>query len=411
MAFFSKKWVMLACLILVTSLHGLVFATAQDVERFVSASIVTFFKSNKQWFTLTLYFGATVVALLNQWFSRLWGIKRVLIGGLASNFLGLAFFYLCNLFEAGTWMSYSMIIFGLFLLGAAISSVATVLATYVVVEFPKIIALGLILLYSFLDLGIMLAPSLFQYFTKLNVLGWYLLALTIVMFVLMIILQKYLVVPEIPRHLDEMRQGSFLWKRLRSRLGLFVLCMIFYGMLEYTFNIMGHFFLRETISVQAANQAVFCFWMALTLGQIAIGLPAFWVRPANVMKILPLFIVLALVLMPFQSDLSSFLLVFIIGGIGCSAVFPLLIAMIQIDLSHTDHHEHNITMVPYIEAACGYMVASYSFGNGLIALESDFISKVSSVIPLFVFKVGIGLALALWLFVFYLDKTSPQKAT
>jgi|GEM_PF-5953612 hypothetical protein len=409
MALHSRKGLIISCLIAVATLHGLIFATAQDVERFVSSDMAALFKMHKHWLTLALYFSATLTALLNQWWSRIWGIKKILLTGLTANFIGLAFFYLCNLFAPGSWISYATIFCGMILLGSAIASIATVLATYVVIEFPKYLALGLILLYSCLDVGIMVAMPLLQYFSKASTSGFYLITLAVLMGCLMLILRKHFKAPEVPRQLDVLRQGSLLWKELRHRMGFFIVGMVFYGMIEYTFNIMGFRFLKDTISAQVAGSSVFFFWLALTLGQIALGVPAFWIRPANVLKILPLFILLALILIPFQTDPSSFLLVFIIGGIGCSAVFPLLISMIQLDLLYIDRQEHTTKIIPYVEAACGYMVASYSFGIGLIALASDFIFSGASGLPLLIFNIGIGLAVALWLLVLYLDKTSPQK--
>ena len=118
----------------------------------------------------------------------------------------------------------------------------------------------------------------------------------------------------------------------------------------------------------------------------------------------------ALALIPFQAQASEFVLAFTIGGLGCSAFFPLLIAMIILDIRSlgvvkTSHD----SMIPYMEAACGYMVASYTLGLGVIALEKEVMEQFAADVLLVNFKVGIVFAVAMLGLVFYLARTSPQK--
>jgi MFS family permease len=342
---------------------------------------------------------------------RLWGIKRVFISGLVANFIGVAFFALTNVLVTSSAMVYLFVVAGMLSLGAAISSVATIIATYVVVEFPKYVAIGLILFYSCLNLGFQLSRPFFSYFSSVGAEGLYLIVLALVMLFFIIIIRAYFSPPEIPRHLDEYRDSARLWKDLNYRFGLFILAMVFYGMIESTFSVFGYRFLANTTSVNVADNAEFFFWLALNLGQIGIGIPAFWIRPSQVLKVLPLFIILALVLIPWQHLSAEFVLAFTIGGLGCSAVFPLLIAMIILDIRSLgvvkSSHE---SMIPYMEAACGYMVASYTLGLGIIALEMELMSQFEIEALLVNFRVGIGFALAVLGLVFYLARTSPQKA-
>lgn len=401
---------MITCLFIISILHGLIFATAQDITRFLSQAMDAALDAHRGILSLSLYFSGVAVPLLNQRFCRLWGIKRVFISGLCANFVGIGFFLLTNFLTAGSFVSYLLIVFGMLSLGAAISSIATILATYVVVEFPKIIALGLILFYSALNFGFQLSHPLLTYFSEVGAQGAYLVGLTLVMAFFVLIVRLYFVAPAIPGHLDEFRKGTQIWKELHYRFGLFIVAMIFYGMIETTFTAFGHRYLEDFVSIDAANSALFFFWLALNLGQIGIGVPAFWLLPSKVLKILPLFIITALVLIPFQTEASEFLMAFSIGGLGCSAVFPLLIAMIILDIKSLAQRDAHESMIPYMEAGCGYMVASYTLGLGIIAFQAEFMDRFAPNVLLVNFKVGVVYAIALLFLIFYLARTSPQKA-
>lgn len=410
MAFFAKKPVMITCLFVISILHGLIFATAQEVTLFLSQSMDAALDGHRGILSLSLYFSGVAVPLLNQRWCRLWGIKRVFISGLCANFVGMGFFLLTNFFTAASFFSYFLIVLGMLSLGAAISSVATILATYVVVQFPKIVALGLILFYSALNFGFQLSHPLFTYFSEAGIESAYLVGLALLMVAFVVIIRLYFVAPKIPGHLDEFRKGTQIWKELHYRFGLFIIAMVFYGMIENTFTAFGHRYLEGFISIGVANSTLFFFWLALNLGQITIGIPAFWILPSKVLKILPLFIITALALIPFQTEASDFLMAFTIGGLGCSAIFPLLIAMIALDVKSLVQRDAYESMIPYMEAGCGYMVASYTLGLGIIALQAELIDRFAPNVLVINFQVGIAYAVALIVLVYYLARTSPQKA-
>jgi hypothetical protein len=183
--------------------------------------------------------------------------------------------------------------------------------------------------------------------------------------------------------------------------------MVLYGILENIFNKVGNNYLRDILSHAQADQIIVFFWMALTICQLTLGLPAYWAAPLKVLRILPFFIILALILIPMQNEFSSFLLSFIIAGIGCSAIFPLILAMLQLELrSCATQDPSSNAMLPYYESACGYMVASYLFGVGLVDLQVLIYPLPAHFSMDLNFYVGIALAALLLLCIIRLEKKS-----
>lgn len=392
-------------LFIIAILHGLVFATAQEPLRFVSVDACRVLEIYRGMITAALYFSGIIVALTIQWFSRIFGIKSIFVAGLASSFIGMAFFYATHLVNPGSGVSFLFLVCGMVMIGAAVSSVAIVLATYVVIEFPKKIAMGLVFLYSCLNAGIMISGPTFDYFERIGAQGLYLIVLALSMAFFIWLIRRYFVAPYIPRHLEKLRKGSPLWKELRYRMGIFVFSMVLYGLLENTFNINGRDYLRTIFPHGIADKIIFSFWLTLTLGQIGIGIPSFWILPSKVVRVLPIFIILGLFLIPLQTDFSGYLLTFMIGGIGCSAVFPLLLAMLMLEMRHVNEEQVSHTeMAPYFEAGCGYMVASYMLGIGLVALQANFNSVLTHGALVFNFSVGIGFASLFLILILFLNR-------
>lgn len=410
MRFFEKKWVMIVCLCMISVLHGIIFATAQDANRFFSQIVDGVLAPYGGLLSFSLYFSGIAVALLNQTFCSYWGIKKVLILGLVASLIGIALFLLTNLLPFGSGLIYIFAFIGMLLVGAAIASVATILTTYVVVEFPKFVAVGLILLYSCLNFGVQMSDPFFEYFSKAGIETGYLIGLALIMMFFIIVIRRYFVPSDTPSNFNVAHITSQIWKVLNYRFLFFIVVMILYGMNESLFSVLGYHYLEETLSPEAAEQAVFFFWLALNLGQVGIGLPAFWILPSKVLKILPFFIITALILIPFQSLTSEFALAFTIGGLGCSAFFPLLIAMIILDIRALDINKSNHdSMISYLQVACGYMIASYIFGLGMIAFQMEIMDQFPNVNLIVNFKIGIALAAVMLGLVFYLARTSSQK--
>ena len=51
--------------------------------------------------------------------------------------------------------------------------------------------------------------------------------------------------PIVPKYLVHLRRGTLIWKELHYRMGLFVLAMVFYGIVESAFSIWGSFYLLK----------------------------------------------------------------------------------------------------------------------------------------------------------------------
>lgn len=402
----KSNW-LIASLFIIAILNGLVFQTAQCFDRFLSPELTAVFRAWEGFLMIPLYVCAVVAALSCQRFSRIFGMKLMLIAGLAANFFGIALYYEANLLYAGSFAVYLTLALVMAFLGIAIGFVAPLLATYVIIEFPNKTALGIILLFSCLNIGVMIARPFFDLFYST---GAYMISLGVIFLGFLWIIHAHFINPPLPKNLEPVQKESLLWNELHRRLGIFIFAMILYGVLENIFNKVGDNYLQNIMSHARADQIIVVFWLALTVCQLTMGLPAYWAAPLKVLRILPFFIILALILIPLQNDFSSLLLSFIIAGIGCSAIFPLILAMLQLELrSCATKDATPNSMLPYYESACGYMVASYLFGVGLVDLQVYFFALPAQFSMDLNFYLGIALAVLLLLSIIRLEKKSPTS--
>jgi MFS family permease len=406
----KKRWFFFTMLFLIVILHAFVFGSVQDVLWLFSGVLGIQIENIQSWLTMPLYITAVLTALNTQRLCRKMGIKKVLLSGLAANLIAFAFFYLFYVvFPLSGPLAYLFLILGMAAAGFAITSVATVMSTYVIVAFSKVIALGLVILYSGLNLGISVSNPLFSVFSKANLQLVYMGLLAVLVILAIGFVHSRFTQPEIPSYLNERRYMGRLWSRLRGRLVLFMIAMVLYGLIEYTFNLFGYSFVAQKLSSVAADKALIVFWLALNIGQIFIGVPAFWIRPSRVVAVLPLFMILALILLPFQSQEGALLLNIIIGGLGCSAVFPLLLAMLALEVIGPSHSQAKEENIPELESCSGYIIASYHFGTGLIVLQKSLLGNQTIAGIDFHFNLAIAYAVILGLILFYFNRTAAQK--
>lgn len=131
----KSKW-LIASLFIVAIMNGLVFQTAQCADRFLSHALTAVFQAWEAFLMIPLYGCAVVSAISCQRLSRIFGMKLMLIAGLAANFFGIALYYEANLLPVDSFAVYLTLALVMVFLGIATGLVATLLATYVIVEFP-----------------------------------------------------------------------------------------------------------------------------------------------------------------------------------------------------------------------------------------------------------------------------------
>lgn len=110
---------------------------------------------------------------------------------------------------------------------------------------------------------------------------------------------------------------------------LFGLVAVFYAFAEGTFSNWAAVFLHEDrgISPSLATVALSGFWVALTIGRIAIAALVTRVEPETVWLALPVAMGTAFLLLPLVDGPASGITAFFFAGLACSGFFPLTVAI------------------------------------------------------------------------------------
>jgi hypothetical protein len=284
------------------------------------------------------------------------------MAGLFCNVIGLATIWIS--ISLGGFLS--LIFISMFFIGVALTSVLNSIITYLVIEFPKRVLIALIVLFAFCNLGNILSNILFNAFKAVNFNTGFFIVSILLMVASIVYVSRKFSDPEFPKHLAHLRKGTLLWKELHYRLGFFILSVIAYGIIESIFGVWSGVYLLKFLSQGLTKGLVSIFWLAMVIGQLSLLTPLYFYSPK---KIFP-FLILGLILTTFfyheQISLLGFVLSLIVGGIGCAAIFPILLSFMEeevIELSKEAGHENYL---PYIETGTCLMLAGYFVGVAIV---------------------------------------------
>jgi fucose permease len=112
-------------------------------------------------------------------------------------------------------------------------------------------------------------------------------------------------------------------------LWLFVGIGVLYGVTESVYGNWAVVYLTEERELGAATAglALTAFWAALTVGRFAVAAVLLRVPPAPTLPVLATLMAAACLLVPLADGPGRAVLVFVLGGFGCSAVFPLTVGL------------------------------------------------------------------------------------
>ncbi len=391
---------MAVSLFLIGTLHAMIFAFFQLPENFLlgrdSTDLAMICKS-------ILYAFAIGASLFHQILGRKVGLRKALYFGLLCNLLGISTLMVNQFLETRGLVF--LIFLDMVVFGIALTSVINSLVTYIILEFPKRVGFGVVALFAFLNLGNMLAPLLSNGFRALNLsslINPFLIAL--LLFSLWFV-YVYFFDPSVPPHLAHLRKGTLIWKELHYRLGLFVLAIVAYGLAETTFYLWGFIQIKDMLGIVRADEIVPFFWLFLVIGQIILLLPLYFFPPTRIFYVLILMIIGAAFYFPLQTKGTGFVTALIVAGVGCSAVFPILLSMMEKEMLPFARGSH---LLHYIEVGISVMIAGYILGVGIIDLwvekwGSHPLLSPSTHIHLAMLFIGItGLA------ALFLNLTSPK---
>lgn len=398
----SHQKMLTISLFLIGSLHTLIFSIFQMPQNFLvgehSVELILLCK-------FFLYLVAVIVSFCHQLLGRKLGLRKTLYLGLLCNLLGLTSVVLNQTFfpNQGSLllMFLSMSFFGL-----SLASVLNCLVTYITIEYPKRLGMATIILFAFFNLGPLLAPILTAIFPIDGVYSlmyhflWVLLAIAI-WFV-----HRYFFDPPVSPDKIHMKKGTIIWKELHYRLAFFVIAIFFYGMVESSYDLWGHMEVNAKLGPVVAGEVIPIYWLFLIIGQVLLLAPLYFYPAKRILYFLIALIIFASYQFPLQESRSGFLLWAAIAGAGCSAVFPILIAQMELEILPFAIGNHRL---PYLEKGISIMMGGYLAGIGVIDLWVERASQDPA--PLFAFHfhwaaLAVGITGILSLF---LNLTAPSK--
>jgi hypothetical protein len=396
--FLTEKMAVAVSLFLIGSLHTMIFSFFEYPTNFFVHDLP---KNTIIALKAVLYISAVIVSFSHQFLCRNIGLKISLAAGLFCNLLGLGALWV-NHFVAP---HISLLFFTMVLFGVALTSVINVLITYLIIEIPKYLGPAIVVLFCFFNIGAMLAPLMIHLFKKMenpNLIYHFLsgLSLVAIWFV-----WRVLDEPVYPRHLQHLRKGSLIWKELHYRLGLFFLALLGYGVTENTFNLWGFQAISEKYTPEIAEKAVSAFWLFLIIGQVTLLIPIFIFAMRWIYYILLSGIVATLVLLAQHESLAAFLSLLMIGGFCCSVNSPLLISIMEKEISL---FASGSRLLPYVETTVSVLIAGYFIGVGIIDLWVEIFEEFHIFTTAQHFYFAIPFIFCTAVFSFYLLNTRPS---
>jgi hypothetical protein len=355
----SGRIALTIALFLIGALHTMIFTIFQIPENFLMGKELPLFGLTCK---VLFYASALGIGISHQSLCHRFGLRKTLYFGLLCNFVGLAILLLNQSISNGEGLI-PLILLDMLFFGMALTSVINALVTYIVIEYPKKVGLGIVALFAFFNLGDMLAPlvidishvlegSFFVYYLLMVLLGCSIWFIHVRFFD-----------PPLQRARVQMKKGSVIWRLLHYRLGLFVLAIICYGLAETTFNIWGHVQVKTLFGELMANEAISFFWLFLILGQIFLLIPLYFIPAQKIFYFLALIVMSAAFYFPLQNTLFGLIVWLAIAGFGSSAVFPILLSQMEKEiLPFAQGHQ----ILPYIEKSISLMNAGYILGIGII---------------------------------------------
>jgi hypothetical protein len=356
----SKQILLTLSLYLIGGLHTMIFAIFQIPQNFLlgHTSIDLAFECK-----IVLYAFAIATSLAHQLLCRKIGLRKTLYMGLLCNIFGLVILML-NQFVGGK-AQISFVFLEMMLFGIALTSVINSLITYIILQFPQKVGAGITALFAVFNGGVMLTPILLNLLEKQNADEFLYPFLIVLILLSLWFVHVYFFTPTFPSALEHLRKGSLICKELHYRLALFVVAIIAYGLTETTFSLWGFITVQSTIGTSSANTAISIFWLFLIVGQILLLLPLYFLPAKKLFYFLILIMMGSAMYFPEQNALSGYLRALALAGFGCSAVFPILLSMMEKEMLLFAIGNR---LLPFIETAVSVMLAGYFIGVGTVDL-------------------------------------------
>jgi len=283
-----------------------------------------------------------------------WSLRRVLLAGLAGNFVSMALLALSRRLLDAPDIAFGVLLVATGMLGLGFGATVMALNTYAEAFFPNRADRAVLALNALLGLGTALAPVLVAVVVGLG--AWWLLPV-VMAGILVLIFVVALAEPLRATGETGSNAAPVGWASLPPRFWLYAAAVFLYGIVETLNGNWAIFYLSSErgMSVQSASFTLAAFWVMVTVGRVLIAaisrrVPARWIYVG-----LP---VLLLVVFQFAAHVQGearAIIVFGIAGLACSGFLPMSISF-------------GGNEFPYLSAVmAGGLIAFYQLGYGVAA--------------------------------------------
>ena len=315
-------------------------------------------------------------SLLLPELSRRFGLKRLLLAGIAADVASMAILFASVAVE-GKAAAYPMLLAATAFLGLGFGVTLSCLSTYAGGFNPDRREVAVTTLNVLLGLGTALSPLLVAFFLDFAE-WWYLPLLTGagLLALLFVASAQRLVAEAAAQPRGRARIPSVFW--------LFAAALVAYGICETLFGNWGTTLLREGgDAATTANYALAAFWAAVTVGRLLISIAPKRIPSAAVYLALPWGIAGALLLVAALFDRTNGIVVFALAGLACSGFFPMTIG-------------YGETAFPeLVTIAAGWLIAAYQLGYGIAAFGAGALDRAISLSAIFASAAVLAGVLAL----------------
>lgn len=247
----------------------------------------------------------------------------------------------------------------------------------VYIQFPNQVGSAIAALHMMAGVGLVFGPV---YFNGLESLGSWLAGPLIAMFLAMFLLIA--VIAGLAQ--DEPQVSSEEGKQLpigELYFWLMVAIAFLYGLVEATFSNWAIIFVNEArgLSLGTAATALSAFWGGLTVGRLLATVIVRSIQPVRIWIALPMAIAVALYLLPLAEGAGQVIAAFAVGGLACSAFFPLMVTVASEPFPHAVSW-----IVSMLTAALmgGVGIVSYLVGRVVQSIPMDDVYAYSVAYPL-----------------------------
>jgi fucose permease len=285
--------------------------------------------------------------------ARRFSLRRVLLAGLAGDFVSMALLALSRLLLDVPDIAFGVLLVATGMLGLGFGATVMALNTYAEAFFPDRTDRAVLALNALLGLGTALAPVLVAIVVGLG--AWWLLPL--VMAVILAAIFAVAWAERLTASTGSDAATPIRWRTLPRRFWLYAAAVFLYGLVETLNGNWAIFYLsgERGMSARSAAFTLAAFWMMVTAGRVLIALisqrvPARWIYVGLPVALLVVFQLAAHV----QGEAAA-IVVFGIAGLACSGFLPLSISFGGDEF-------------PYLSAMmAGGLIAFYQLGYGVAA--------------------------------------------